>query len=81
MTQVLFLDEFKEVIKYYSDPVLNNELTRTDYFRLYAYENQFEFFLVILEHFFETPRSFKTTHPELYAHIVKMINFKEQYLN
>jgi MtfA peptidase len=48
---------------------------------LYAYENQFEFLSVILEHFFETPRVFKTTHPELYAHIVAMINFKEEYLN
>jgi Mlc titration factor MtfA (ptsG expression regulator) len=78
---IIFFDEFKEVIKYYTYPNLNRELKQKGYFRLYAHANQFEFLSVILEHFFETPRNFKTTHPELYAHIVKMINFKEQYLN
>lgn len=77
---IIFFDQFKEVIKYYSDPVLNIELTQKDYFRLYAYENQFEFLSVILEHFFETPHIFKTTHPKLYAHVASMINFKEEYL-
>ena len=75
---IVFFDAFNEVIKYYSDPVLNIELTQKDYFRLYAYENQFEFLSVILEHFFETPRIFKSSHPELYAHVAKMINFKEE---
>ncbi|MFV8268421.1 zinc-dependent peptidase [Flavobacterium sp. GT2N3] len=77
---IIFFDEFNEVIKYYNDPILNNELTQKKYFRLYAYENQFEFLSVILEHFFETPRIFKTNHPELYAHISRMINFKEENL-
>jgi Mlc titration factor MtfA (ptsG expression regulator) len=76
---IVFFDEFNEVIKYYTDQNLNNELRQKGYFRLYAYENQFEFLSVVLEHFFETPRIFKTTHPELYAHIAKMINFKEEY--
>ncbi|TDE54217.1 zinc-dependent peptidase [Flavobacterium sp. GT3P67] len=75
---IIFFDEFNEVLKYYTDPVLNNELTQKDYFRLYAYENQFEFLSVILEHFFETPHVFKRKHPELYAHISRMINFKEE---
>jgi Mlc titration factor MtfA (ptsG expression regulator) len=78
---IVFFDEFKEVMKYYTDPNLNKELKQKGYFRLYAYANQFEFLSVILEHFFETPRIFKTTHPELYAQIAKMINFKEQYLD
>jgi Mlc titration factor MtfA (ptsG expression regulator) len=78
---ILFFDEFNEVIKYYADRKLNNELRQKGYFRLYAYENQFEFLSVILEHFFETPHVFKTIHPELYSHIAKMINFKEEYLN
>ena len=75
---IVFFDAFNEVIKYYSDPVLNKELNRTDYFRLYAYENQFEFLSVILEHFFETPHVFKSLHPELYAHVAAMINFKDE---
>ncbi|MFE3870068.1 zinc-dependent peptidase [Flavobacterium sp. ZS1P70] len=76
---IIFFDEFKEVIKYYTDPNLNNVLKQKGYFRLYAYGNQFEFLSVILEHFFETPHVFKATNPELYAHIVVMINFNEEY--
>jgi hypothetical protein len=34
-----------------------------------------------LEHFFETPHVFKLTHPELFAHVFAMINFKEEYIN
>jgi Mlc titration factor MtfA (ptsG expression regulator) len=77
---IIFFDEFKEVIKYYNNPKLNSVLQEKGYFRLYAYGNQFEFLSVILEHFFETPHIFKATHPELYTHIAKMINFEEQYL-
>ena len=76
---IIFFDEFKEVIKYYTDPNLNAILTQKGYFRLYAYGNQFEFLSVILEHLFETPHVFKTTHPELYTHTAAMINFNEEY--
>ena len=75
---VIFQDEFNEVVKYYSNPNLNNVLLQKGYFRLYAYENQFEFLSVLLEHFFETPHIFKKEHPELYANISAMINYKEQ---
>ena len=77
---VIFYDEFNKVVKYYSDQYLNNELHEKGYFRLYAYENQFEFLSVVLEHFFETPHVFKKEHPELYENVYSMINFKEEYL-
>lgn len=73
---VIFRDEFDKVIQYYNDVDLNNELRTKGYFRLYAYENQFEFLSVILEHFFETPDVFKKHHPHLFATIATMINFK-----
>lgn len=75
---IIFFDEFNEVIKYYNDPFLNNELTKKDYFREYAYENQFEFISVVLEHFYETPQIFRSLHPELYTHVSRMINFQER---
>jgi Mlc titration factor MtfA (ptsG expression regulator) len=78
---ILFYDEFNQVVKYYNDEKLNQELLNKGYFRAYAYENQFEFLSVILEHFFETPHVFKLTHPELFAHVFAMINFKEEYIN
>ena len=77
---IVFHHKFNEVVKYYNDPNLNKELRLKGYFRLYAYENQFEFLSVILEHFFETPDVFKKMHPELYANVKTMINFKEESL-
>ncbi len=74
---VIFQDEFNEVMKYYTDSNLNTELRTKGYFRLYAYENQFEFLSVILEHFFETPNVFRKNHPVLFTTISTMINFKE----
>jgi Mlc titration factor MtfA (ptsG expression regulator) len=52
-------------------------IAKLNYFRLYAYTNQYEFIAVILEYFFETPREFKQKLPELYGMVKKMINFKE----
>ena len=75
---ILFYDEFNKVITYFNDENLNKKLADNDYFREYAYENQFEFIAVILEHFFETPHLFKTKYPELYQHVSSMINYNEK---
>ena len=77
---VIFYDEFNKSMQYYKDELLNNELRSKGYFRLYAYQNQFEFLAVILEHFFETPAIFEKQHPELFKIIGKMINFEEKIL-
>ncbi len=77
----IFFDEFNEIAKYYQDETLNKTLTEKGYFREYAYENQFEFLSVILEHFFETPHVFKKEFPELFERVKAMINFQDNYLN
>lgn len=77
---IIFHDGFLEVVKYFTDENLNRELHEVNYFRLYAYENQFEFLAVVLEHFFETPQIFKEKHSELYAKVFTMINFEEDCL-
>jgi Mlc titration factor MtfA (ptsG expression regulator) len=77
-SSIIFYDEFNEVIKYFTDQNLNNELHTKGYFRVYAYENQFEFLAVVLEHFYETSHVFKKELPKLYAHVSRMINFKEE---
>lgn len=77
---VIFYDEFNKSMQYYKDELLNDELRSKGYFRLYAYQNQFEFLAVILEHFFETPAVFENQHPELFKIIGKMINFEEKVL-
>ena len=74
---IIFFDEFNKVVDYYNDENLNKKLSEKGYFRQYAFENQFEFISVVLEHFFETPQVFKTQYPELFQHISSMINFDE----
>lgn len=74
---IIFFDEFNKVVSYYKDENLNKQLSNNGYFRDYAYQNQFEFISVLLEHFFETPQVFKTQYPELFQHISSMINFDE----
>lgn len=76
---IIFFDQFNKVVNYYKDENLNKELSENGYFREYAYENQFEFVSVVLEHFFETPQIFKSKYPELYKNVSLMINFKEDF--
>jgi MtfA peptidase len=76
---IIFFDEFTKVVKYFNDEKLNKQLSSNVYFRQYAYENQFEFISVILEHFFETPHVFKSKYPELYQNVSLMINFQEDF--
>lgn len=73
---VLYRDMLDKIMKYISKPANREKLAQADYFRLYAYTNQFEFIAVILEYFFETPNEFRQKLPELYDMVSKMINFK-----
>ena len=75
---VLFYDEFNKVTNYFKDKKLSKKLSDNDYFREYAFENQFEFIAVILENYFETPNLFKSKYPELYQQVSSMINFNEK---
>ena len=77
----IFYDEFNEVVKYYHEKELNSKLLEKGFFREYAYQNQFEFLAVVLEHFFESPKEFKQDFPELYKKVKDMINFDEMNLN
>jgi Mlc titration factor MtfA (ptsG expression regulator) len=76
---VIFQDEYAEILTIYKTPNLIQAINEKAYLRLYAYENQFEFISVLLEHFFETPNDFKMIHPQLYAHVKRMINYNENY--
>lgn len=74
---IIFFDEFTKVVQYFNDEDWNEQLSNNGYFRDYAYENQYEFLSVVLEHFFETPQIFNSKYPELFQNISSMINFKE----
>lgn len=72
-----FAKMYVKIRDYIDSPQVSEKLIASDYFRVYAYTNHFEFIAVILEHFFETPHQFKLEHPELFKKVKKMINFDE----
>jgi Mlc titration factor MtfA (ptsG expression regulator) len=76
-SSAIFSDEYTRLQEYLVRPEIVEKLTKSNYFRIYAYTNQAEFFAVVLEHFFETPYVFRSQFPELYGIGKKMINHKE----
>jgi Mlc titration factor MtfA (ptsG expression regulator) len=76
VSSIIFSDTFKEFSKMlYNDEALRNKITSSEYFREYAYTNQFEFLAVAIENFIETPNDFKAQFPKVYSKIKQMLNF------
>ena len=76
VSSTIFKDSFKELAQLLSNNEdLRKELLDSDYFRAYAYTNQFEFLAVLIEYFIETPENLKATYPEIYGKIKQMLNF------
>jgi len=61
-----FISNFKKVIRFLEDKTMRDKLIKANYFRDYAYENQYEFLSVITENYFETPGEFHTKLPDLF---------------
>lgn len=72
----LFYATYQEILKQIKRPANLKRLISSNYFRVYAYTNEFEFIAVLLEHFFETPHDFKREFPELFEQVRVMINYK-----
>lgn len=75
-SDVIFIDEFNAILTYLKDERFRQKMIADGYFRAYAFENQYEFLAVLLEHFFETPQDFSRIYPELFKHVKRMINFQ-----
>ena len=76
VSSTVFSDSFKELSEMLaSNEALRNKLLESDYFRKYAFTNQFEFLAVIIENFIETPQLFKAEFPNVYIKVKQMLNF------
>lgn len=73
---MLFSRMYSIIIEEVSDPIVREQLIQSNYFRIYAFTNQFEFLAVILEHYFETPLEFEKQFPDLYKNVCLMLNMK-----
>lgn len=74
-SDVIFIDEYNAILTYLENPSFRQKMITDQYFRDYAFRNEFEFLAVLLEHFFETPQDFNRIYPELFMHVKRMINY------
>lgn len=71
-----FMRQYNRVLKIINHPVSRQKLIYSEYFRCYAFTNNFEFVSVAIEHYFETPNQFKQEFPVLFKHVSRMLNHR-----
>ncbi|MCC5915928.1 MAG: zinc-dependent peptidase [Cryomorphaceae bacterium] len=69
-----FKHRFQEVDRLMKKPENFRRISSHPYFREYAQTNKMEFFAVAVEHFFETPLTFRRQLPDLYDIFMRMFN-------
>ncbi|WP_298512270.1 zinc-dependent peptidase [uncultured Kordia sp.] len=69
-----FLKHYKLLLVSLTDKDAQKRLIKIGYLRDYAFENQYEFLSVLIEHFFETPEEFKAKLPNIYNRVKLMLN-------
>jgi Mlc titration factor MtfA (ptsG expression regulator) len=57
---------FRRILLHLESQEVRQRLVSSGYLREYAFENQYEFFAVMVEHFFESPHKFRENHPNLF---------------
>jgi Mlc titration factor MtfA (ptsG expression regulator) len=75
-SSLTFRKYYTQLNKEVNHPPNKERLIDSDYFRIYAYTNHYEFVSVIIEHYFETPNEFKRKFPELFQNVSRMLNHK-----
>ncbi|MFT3793376.1 zinc-dependent peptidase [Flavobacterium sp.] len=73
---ILFTRMYKRITEDLKEPGNLQKLIDSNYFRIYAYTDHFEFLAVIIEHYFETPQQFHQEFPELYRNVSIMLNHR-----
>jgi len=72
-----FKKHYSNLLEFIEDKQEQQKLVNAGYLREYAFENQFEFLAVLVEHFFETPDKFEQKLPELFFKIKKLLNYSK----
>ena len=76
-THVLFNESLRNLFLSFSNEKLRQDLLNSGFLREYAFENQYEFVAVLLEHFFESPEELKQKFPSIYKKVKEMLNYNE----
>jgi len=75
-SSLTFKKYYSQLSKEVNYPPNQEMLIDSDYFRIYAYTNKYEFISVIIEHYFETPVEFRNKFPKLFQNVSYMLNHK-----
>jgi hypothetical protein len=75
-SSLTFKKNFQRVLTIIENPQARQKLIKSEYFRVYAFTNSFEFVSVAIEHYFETPNQFKQEFPVLFKHVSRMLNHR-----
>lgn len=75
-SSLTFKKHYERVLTIIENPISRQKLIDSEYFRVYAFTNQFEFISVAIEHYFETPNKFKAEFPMLFKHVSRMLNHR-----
>ncbi|WP_196890217.1 zinc-dependent peptidase [Aureivirga sp. CE67] len=73
-TSKRFIAKYKELLNFLKNKEEQRKILDSKYIRNYAFENQYEFLSVLVEHFFETPHQFQQKLPEIYGYLCDMFN-------
>ncbi len=66
---------YQRLLRRVAQEGVKEKIAKTQYFRAYAFTNEFEFMAVLTEYFFESPLDFKSKFPDIYRHLRTMLNF------
>ncbi len=71
-----FIRNYNNLLSFLEDKNEQKKLIDSGYLRAYAFENQYEFLAVLVEHYFETPDEFKEKLPEIFNQVKRILNLK-----
>lgn len=74
---IRFLNNFDKILSYLKETSVQKKLVKTGYIRSYAFENQYEFLAVLVEHFFETPEKFKLEHLKIFKLMLELLQIRK----
>ena len=71
-----FQIQYQNILKRLTHQEVKDNLDKTQFFREYAFTNQYEFMAVLAEYFMESPVAFKKNFPELFNYTKTLLNYK-----
>lgn len=70
----LFKMHFNGLMEFVKHPHIQRQIVESNYFRDYAFTNEYEFLAVVIEHYYETPLEFRSHFPNLFRKVSRMLN-------